>query len=63
MRFRLIDKNRKEQLHEGVMPSTSRPEIVTWGNRAFLFDYYTGEKQDIPVYVETSAYRIGSFGR
>lgn len=62
MKFRLIDKDGK-QLHEAVMPLAKRPEVTVWGHRAFLFEYNTGENQDIPVYRETSVFKIGSFGR
>lgn len=61
MKFRLIDKDRKKQVHEGVMPKTEAPEIVMWGHRAFRLYAYSGENKDVPVYAETSAFKIGSF--
>lgn len=58
MKFKLLD-NAGKDLHEGVMMSVKRPEIVTWGHRAFLFEYNSDEKQDVPVYRETSVFKIG----
>lgn len=58
MNFKLLDNSGKD-LHEGVMAVMRRPEVVTWGHRAFIFEYNTGEKQDVPVYRETSVFKIG----
>lgn len=62
MHIRLMKPDRKEVVHEGVIPfkAGDAPAVVTWGQRAFtLID----AQHDLGVYVEASTYRIvGAFG-
>lgn len=58
MRFRLLDKDGKQQVHEGVMPKNRAPVVITWGNRAFKHEDGEG---DVAVYREVDTYRIGGF--
>lgn len=58
MKFKLRDRDGKE-IHEGIMATLKRPEIVTWGPRAFLYEISTGPNHDLPVYRETTVFKIG----
>jgi diadenosine tetraphosphatase ApaH/serine/threonine PP2A family protein phosphatase len=57
MRFRLVDRKDK-QVHEGVMPRLTVPDVVAWGNRVFG---HPKLKDEIATFHEVEAYRIGLF--
>lgn len=56
MRFRLLDKEGKTQVHEGVMARIKPAQSVTWGDRAFV---RTDIQGDVAVYREVENFRIG----
>lgn len=56
MEFRLIDKDGKTKVHDGVMARIKPAQSVTWGDRAFV---RTDIKDDVAVYREVDNFRIG----
>lgn len=56
MKFRLLDKDGKDEVHSGVMVRLKPAQTVTWGNRAFV---YFEKPDDVAVYRETDNFRIG----
>lgn len=63
MKFKLLDQDRKP-VHEGVAMRQKRPDVITWGNRAFVRDGETTLPSTqggtvIVSYVEVDTFRIG----
>lgn len=56
MEFRLLDKDGKTKVHDGVMARIKPAQSVTWGDRAFV---RTDIKDDVAVYREVDNFRIG----
>jgi hypothetical protein len=56
MKFRLLDRDGKDEVHSGVMARLKPAQTVTWGNRAFL---RTASDDDGATYRETDNFRIG----
>lgn len=56
MKFRLLDKDGKDEVHSGVMARLKPAQSVTWGNRAFV---RTAIDDDGATYRETDNFRIG----
>ncbi|WP_292131519.1 hypothetical protein [Mesorhizobium sp.] len=56
MKFRLVDKDGKETVHDGVMARLKPAQSVTWGDRAFV---RTAIEDDTAIYREVDNFRIG----
>lgn len=56
MKFRLVDKDGKETVHDGVMARVKPSQSVTWGDRAFV---RTSIEDETAIYREVDNFRIG----
>jgi len=56
MRFRLLDKDGKKQVHEGMMARIKSAQSVSWGSRVFV---RLSEDDDGAAYREVDNFRIG----
>ncbi|MER9628372.1 hypothetical protein [Mesorhizobium sp. M0296] len=56
MKFRLLDKDGKEKVHEGVMARLKPSLSVTWGDRAFV---RMSVDDDVAIFREVDNFRIG----
>lgn len=56
MKFRLLDRDGKEQVHEGVMARLKAAQSVSWGSRAFVL---LKSSDDGATYREVDNFRIG----
>lgn len=56
MKFRLLDKDGKEKVHEGVMMRLKPSQCVTWGDRAFV---RTSIDDEVAIFREVDNFRIG----
>lgn len=56
MDFRLLDKDAKEQVHEGKLVRLKAPQSISWGLRVFV---RTGESDGAVIYREVDNFRIG----
>lgn len=56
MKFRLLDKDGKSEVHEGVMSRLKAAQSVSWGARVFVL---VRNDDDGAAYREVDNFRIG----
>jgi len=59
MKFRLLDKDGKDEVHSGVMARVKAAQTVSWGSRAFVLTNLNDVNGDVAIYREVDNFRIG----